>query len=110
MGFGPAALPEPDNFLSNPHAVGEPRNRSHVNDPALNDMLARQRRTIDVGKRRELIHEIQRYLARQQYYVHTPAGIYIGVWDRALKNYGPNLGFDYGAAWSPPASTASESR
>ena len=104
MGFGPAApYLEPDNFLSSPYAVGEPRNRSHVNDPALNDMLSRQRRTIDVGKRRELIYEIQRYLARQQYYVHMPAAIYIGVWDRALKNYGPNLGFDYGgrlvAAW-----------
>ena len=30
-------------------------------------------------------------------------GIYVAVWDGALKNYGPNLGFDYGgrlvAAW-----------
>ena len=104
MGLGPAApYLEPDNFVSSPHAPGEPRNRSHVNDPVLNDLLARQRRTIDVGKRRETIHEIQRYLATQQYYVYMPSAIYIAVWDRALKNYGPNLGFDYGgrlvAAW-----------
>jgi len=104
MGFGPAApFLEADNFLSGPHAPGEPRNRSHVNDPVLNDLLARQRRTLDVAKCREVIHEIQRYLARQQYYVHMPSPIYIGVWDRALKNYAPNLGFDYGgrlvAAW-----------
>jgi hypothetical protein len=29
--------------------------------------------------------------------------VYVAVWDRALKNYGPNLGYDYGgrllAAW-----------
>jgi peptide/nickel transport system substrate-binding protein len=104
MGFGPAApFLEPDNFLSAPHAAGEPRNRSHVTDPALTDLLVRQRRTLDVGKRRDMIHEIQRYLARQQYYVYMPAAIYVGVWDRALKNYAPNLGFDYGgrlvAAW-----------
>ena len=104
MGFGPAApFLEADNFLFSAHAPGEPRNRSHVNDPALTDLLVRQRRTFDIGKRREIIHDIQRYLARQRYYVHMPSGIYVGVWDRALRNYSPNLGFDYGgrlvAAW-----------
>ena len=31
------------------------------------------------------------------------SAVYVAVWDRALKNYGPNLGFDWGgrlmAAW-----------
>jgi peptide/nickel transport system substrate-binding protein len=104
MGFGPLTpFLEPDNFVYGQYATGEPRNRSHVNDPVLNDMLIRQRRTADVGKRRDVIHDIQRHLARQQYYVHTPSPIYVGVWDGALKNYAPNLGFDYGgrvqAAW-----------
>jgi ABC-type transport system substrate-binding protein len=83
--------------------TGEPRNRSHVNDPALDDLLVRQRRTADVKQRREVIHQIQRHLARQQYYIHAPSGNYIAVWDPALRNYGPNLGYDYGgrliAAW-----------
>ena len=43
------------------------------------------------------------YLATQQYYVQLPSGVYVAVWDGALKNYGPNLGYDYGgrlmAAW-----------
>ena len=30
------------------------------------------------------------------YYVQNPSGVYIGVWDAALKNYGPNIGYDYG--------------
>ena len=43
------------------------------------------------------------YLATQQYYVQLPSAVYVAVWDGALKNYGPNLGYDYGgrlmAAW-----------
>ena len=97
LAFGPLTpFLEPDNFLFGQYYTGEPRNRSHVNDPVLDDLLARQRRTSDVKARREVINEIQRYLAKQQYYVHAPTGKYIAVWDGALKNYGPNLGYDYG--------------
>jgi peptide/nickel transport system substrate-binding protein len=104
LGFGPLTpFLEPDNFLFGQYYTGEIRNRSHVNDPVLDDLLVRQRRTLDVAKRREVIHEIQRHLAKQQYYVHTPSGVYVAVWEGALKNYGPNLGFDYGgrlrSAW-----------
>ena len=94
---------DPDNFLSATHLPGESKNQSHVDDPVLTDLLVRQRRTLDAVKRRELLHEIQRYLAKQQYYVQLPSAVNIGVWDGALKNYGPNLGYDYGgrlvAAW-----------
>ena len=94
---------DPDNFLSATHLPGESKNQSHVDDPVLTDLLVRQRRTLDVAKRRDLLHEIQRYLAKQQYYVQLPSAVNIGVWDGALKNYGPNLGYDYGgrlvAAW-----------
>ena len=31
------------------------------------------------------------------------SAVYVAVWDNALENYGPNLGYDYGgrlgAAW-----------
>ena len=51
----------------------------------------------------QVINDIQRHLAKQQYYVSTPSGVAIAVWDGALKNYGPNVGYDYGgrvaAAW-----------
>src|SRR5262245_2919378 len=102
--FGPLTpFLEPDSFLFGQYYTGEPRNRSHVNDPALDDLLVRQRRTLDPKARREVIHQIERHLARQQYYVSAPSGIYVAVWDPALKNYGPNLGYDYGgrllAAW-----------
>src|SRR6185436_7740588 len=104
MGFGPLTpFLEPDNPLFGQYYTGEPRNRGHVNDPMLDDLIVRQRRTMDVKARRTVINDIQRHLAKQQYYVHTPSGVYIAVWDQAVKNYGPNLGYDYGgrlqAAW-----------
>jgi len=102
--FGPQTpFLEPDNFLFGQYYPGETKNQSHINDPVVADMLIRQRRTHDVAKRREVMHDIQRYLAKQQFYVQLPSGISIGVWDSALKNYGPNIGYDYGgrlmAAW-----------
>jgi peptide/nickel transport system substrate-binding protein len=104
MAFGPLTpFLEPDNFLFGQYFTGEPRNRSHVKDPALDDLLVRQRRTADPKARRDVINEIQRHLARQQYYVHAPTSTYVAVWDPAVKNYGPNLGYDYGgrllSAW-----------
>jgi peptide/nickel transport system substrate-binding protein len=104
MTFGPQTpYLEPDNFLFGQYYPGETKNQSHINDPVAADMLVRQRRTIDPVKRREVILDIQRYLAKQQYYVQMPSGVYVAVWEGALKNYGPNLGFDYGgrlmAAW-----------
>ncbi len=104
MAYGPQTpFLEPDNFVFGQYYPGELKNQSHINDPVVADMLVRQRRTFDVGKRREIINEIQRHLAKQQYYVQLASGVYVAVWEGALKNYGPNLGYDYGgrlmAAW-----------
>ena len=50
-----------------------------------------------------MIFDIQRHLAKQQYYVQMPSPTHVAVWDGAVKNYGPNHGYDYGgrlmAAW-----------
>jgi peptide/nickel transport system substrate-binding protein len=104
MAFGPqTGFQEPDNFLYGQYYPGEIKNQGHINDPVVADMLVRQRRTHDVAKRREVIYEIQRYLAKQQYYVQMPSAIQIAVWDAAVKNYAPNVSYDYGgrllAAW-----------
>src|SRR5262249_39030620 len=54
MVFGPLSpFLEPDSFLYGQYYAGEPRNRSHVADPALDDLLVRQRRTLDAKARRE---------------------------------------------------------
>src|SRR5438093_80277 len=104
MTYGPqTGFLEPDNFLFGQYYPEELKNQSHINDPVVSDMLGRQRRTVDLAKRREVIFDIQRHLAKQQYYVQMPSGVYIGVWEGALKNYAPSFGYDYGgrlmAAW-----------
>ena len=104
MTYGPQTpFLEPDNFLFGQYYPDEVKNQSHINDPVVADMLSRQRRTFDVARRREIIHDIQRHLAKQQYYVQMASSVLVAVWEGALKNYGPNLGYDYGgrlvAAW-----------
>ena len=97
MTLGPqTGFLEPDNFLFGQYYPEELKNQSHINDPVVADMLVRQRRTFDVAKRRELIFDIQRHLAKQQYYVQLPSGVYVAVWENAVKNYAPNMGYDYG--------------
>jgi len=104
MTYGPQTpFLDPDNYIYGMHYPEELKNQSHVNDPVVTDLLVRQRRTADPAKRRELLAEAQRHLAKQQYYIQLASQVTIGVWEGALKNYGPNLGYDYGgrlaAAW-----------
>jgi peptide/nickel transport system substrate-binding protein len=104
LAFGPQTpYTDPHSYVFGMHYPEEQKNQSHVNDPVVTDLLVRQQRTFDVAKRRELLHELQRHLARQQYYLQLPSTVMIAAWDDALKNYGPNLGYDYGgrlvAAW-----------
>jgi len=104
MCLGPqTGFQEPDNFLYGQYYPGELKNQSHINDPLVADMVVSQRRTQDIAKRRKIIHDIQRHLANQQYYVQLASPIQIAVWEGALKNYAPNVSYDYGgrlqAAW-----------
>ena len=104
LAFGPqTGFQEPDNHLFGQYYPNELKDQSHINDPVVADMLIRQRRTQDLAKRRENVYEIQKYLAKQQYYVQMPSPTHVAVWDGALKNYAPNHGYDYGgrlmAAW-----------
>jgi len=102
--FGPATpFLDPDSYLFSIYYPGHPRNIARINDPALTEMLVRQRRLRDPARRRAVIHDIQRLIAGQQYLLEAYSGVLTFAWDSALKNYGPNLGYDYGgrllSAW-----------
>jgi peptide/nickel transport system substrate-binding protein len=98
MAIGPISIAwEPDSVLYAMYVPDHPRNSGHVNDPKLLGMLQEQRRTKDVEARKKLIFDIQRYIAEQQYYVFTTSGVFTGTWQPYVKNYGPNLTFDYGS-------------
>lgn len=95
--------PIADISLYNSHYPGEPLNSSGVDDPKLNEMLRLQRRTLDAAKRREIVYDIQRYLAEQVYYTYGPSVSTVAAWEPRVKNFAPNIGHDYGgrlmAAW-----------
>jgi len=95
--------PIADSYLYNAHIPGEPLNSSGVDDPKLTEMIKLQRRTLDTAKRRELVFDIQRYLAEQVYYAYDGSVTTVSAWEPYVKNFAPNLGHDYGgrlmAAW-----------
>ncbi|HEV8144613.1 MAG TPA: ABC transporter substrate-binding protein [Methylomirabilota bacterium] len=88
--------PIADISLYNSHIPGEPLNASGVDDPKLTEMIRVQRRTLDVAKRREIVYDIQRYLAEQVYYAFGPSVSAVAAWEPRVKNWAPNIGQDYG--------------
>ena len=97
MSMGPLSITwEPDSVLYGMYAPDQPRNSGHVNDPKLTAMLKTQRHTRDLEARKQLIFDIQRYVAAQQYYVYTNSNMQTGTWQPYVKNYAPNPSFDYG--------------
>jgi peptide/nickel transport system substrate-binding protein len=95
--------PIADVSLYNGHIPGEALNSSGVDDPKLTEMIRLQRRTLDTAKRREIVYDIQRYLAEQVYYAYDPSVTTVAAWEPYVRNFAPNLGHDYGgrlmAAW-----------
>ena len=73
------------------------RNRGHVNDPKLAAMLKEQRRLKDPEARKQLIFDIQRYAAEQQYYVYLSSQVMTASWQPYMKNFAPNLTADFGS-------------
>jgi peptide/nickel transport system substrate-binding protein len=97
MAMGPISIAwEPDSVLYGLYAPDQPRNSGHVNDPKITAMLKEQRRTKDLEARKQLIFDIQRYAAEQQYYVYTNSSLLTGSWQPYVKNFAPNMTFDFG--------------
>ncbi|HYB43060.1 MAG TPA: hypothetical protein VEL75_14880, partial [Candidatus Methylomirabilis sp.] len=97
-----ATATDPDVFFG-ALLPGNPLNTSGVNDPKLTEMIRLQRKTYDVAKRREIVYDIQRYVAEQVYYQFGPSVTTVAAWEPYVKNFGANIGHDYGgrmmAAW-----------
>ena len=93
---------DPDTYFT-PLIPGEALNSAGVNDPKLHEMIKLQRRTFDEKKRREIVYDIQRYVSQQVYYAYSASVSAVGAWMPYVKNFGPNIGHDYGgrlmAAW-----------
>ena len=97
MALGPIGIAwEPDSSPYGMYVPGQSRNSGHVDDPKITAMLKEQRRSRDLEARKQLIFEFQRYAAEQQYYVYITSSMITGTWQPYVKNYAPNLTFDYG--------------
>jgi len=87
---------DPEAYFYRTYMPGQPLNVLGVNDPKLTDMINLQRRTFDVAKRKQIVFDIQRYLAEQAYFGVDGAVKVVSAWEPYIKNYMPNNGFDYG--------------
>jgi peptide/nickel transport system substrate-binding protein len=97
MAMGPISIAwEPDSVLYGLYAPNQPRNSGRVNDPQITAMLQEQRRTKDLQARKQIIFDVQRRAAEQQYYVYTSSSMVTGSWQPYVKNYAPNQSFDFG--------------
>ena len=97
------AWADPEAYFYRWFMPGQPLNVWGVNDPKLTEMIRLQRRTFDVAKRKQVVFDIQRYLAEQALFGVDGSIRILSAWDAHIKNYMPNNGFDYGgrlmAAW-----------
>jgi peptide/nickel transport system substrate-binding protein len=77
------------------------RDISHVDDPTINDLTAKQKLELDTNKRIDILHQLVRYCADQVYYVVEPQAVVTEVRQPYLKNYAPRLGYQptYTVAW-----------
>jgi peptide/nickel transport system substrate-binding protein len=98
MSMGPISIAwEPDSVLYGLYGPDQPRNSGHVNDPKITALLKEQRRTKDLEARKQLIFDIQRRAAEQQYYVYTNSSMLTGSWQPYVKDFAPNMTFDFGS-------------
>jgi peptide/nickel transport system substrate-binding protein len=84
---------EVDDWLFGIFSPGQPNNRSHVDDPTLTEMLIAQRREVNPEKRKRIVHDIQRYLTDQAYYVYVPIGLNYYTHQPHFKGSAPKIGF-----------------
>jgi peptide/nickel transport system substrate-binding protein len=97
------AWADPEAYFYRWYMPGQALNVWGVNDPKLTEMIRLQRRTFDVPKRKQIVFDIQRYLAEQALFGVDGSIRILSAWDAHVKNFMPNNGFDFGgrliAAW-----------
>ena len=98
MAMGPFSIAwEPHSTLYGMYMPNQSRNSGYVNDPKMTAMLKEQMRVKDVETRRQIVFDIQRYAAEQQYYVYLYCTGLTGSWAPSVKGFAPNMTFDYGS-------------
>jgi peptide/nickel transport system substrate-binding protein len=61
-------MDDPDQFLRR-YVTGDPQNWGRFSDPRIDDLFARQTRALDHGERLKLVHEIEKLVLDNAYYL-----------------------------------------
>jgi peptide/nickel transport system substrate-binding protein len=97
MAMGPSTpFTEVDDFLYGRFYPELPTNQSRVADAELTKMLAAQRREMDPKKRKQIVDDIQRYLADKAYYVYVPQWPQYVAHPPAVKGFKHHDGYGLG--------------
>jgi hypothetical protein len=83
------AWTDPEAYFYRPYMPGQALNVLGVNDPKLTDMIRLQRRTFDVPRRKQIVFDIQRYLAEQALFGSNGSIRVVSAWDAHIKNFMP---------------------
>jgi len=81
-----------DSNIFAPFHSRSPGNFGRVNDPKLDLLLEAQRREPDPARRRELVREAARYIARESLGMILPYGVEYRLTQGHLRGYYPNFG------------------
>jgi len=97
MAMGPSTpFTEVDDFLFARFYPELPTNQSHVADAELTRMLVAQRREMDPRKRKQIVDDIQRYVADKAYYVYVPQWPQYVAHPAYVKGFKPHDGYGIG--------------
>jgi peptide/nickel transport system substrate-binding protein len=97
MAMGPSTpFTEVDDFLFGRFYPELPTNQSRVTDTELSKMLLAQRREMDGRKRKQIVDDIQRYLADKAYYVYVPQWPQYIAHPPAVKGFKHHDGYGVG--------------
>jgi ABC-type transport system substrate-binding protein len=101
-GYG-SSFYDPDPFYDH-FRPGHQYNRSKIDDPALLDLIAKQRRLVDPAERKAAVDDIQRHTAMKLYYIITVDPPQASAWQPWFKNWfmfdGADYGYTYIEAWT----------
>jgi peptide/nickel transport system substrate-binding protein len=61
-------MDEPDIWLSR-YTAGDTENWGRLSDPRLDDLYARQQRALNTGERKKLVHEMEKIVLENAYYI-----------------------------------------
>jgi peptide/nickel transport system substrate-binding protein len=97
MAMGPSTpFTEVDDFLFARFFPELATNQSHVADAELTRMLVAQRREMDPARRKQIVDDIQRYVADKAYYVYVPQWPQYVAHPAYVKGFKPHDGYGLG--------------